>query len=349
MPEGLQIFLGFAVVATLIAAALVAVPLLKTGRANLSAFALGLGLPACTVLLYLAASDYSWTPSTRGPGPSTAGGVPDLSSAVLQLEQRLQSEPDDREGWLLLGNSYLQQQRPADAQQAFARALELSGGQDNIAKLGFAEAQALQNRDALAGDAGVLIEEVLAEEPDNSKALWYGGLVALSRGDRPAVQARWERLLKQDIPEPVRQVVTQQLQSLGFAAATPAPATAAAKASSAEGTAIDVQVSVTEALQDQLSPDSLLFLVARDGNVAAGPPVAVVREQAASLPRTLRISDANAMLAGRNLSQLKNIRLIARVSKGGGAIAQPGDVFGEATWTPGEGAVAIVMDQVVEP
>jgi len=37
------------------------------------------------------------------------------------------------------------------------------------------------------------------------------------------------------------------------------------------------------------------------------------------------------------------------VALGGGAIAQPGDVFGEATWAPGEGAVAIVMDQVVQP
>ena len=115
------------------------------------------------------------------------------------------------------------------------------------------------------------------------------------------------------------------------------------------GTAIDVRVSISETLQEKMSPGAMLFLVARDADAAAGPPVAAVREQAAGLPRTLRISDANAMLAGRNLSQLQKVRLIARVSNGGGAIAQPGDVFGEATWSPGEGPVAIVMDQVVQP
>ena len=342
MPEGLQLFIGLAVVATLAAAALVAVPLLRAGSATVSAFALALGVPACTLFLYLAASNYGWTPAATSAG-NQDGMAPDLASAVSQLEARLASQPEDRDGWLLLGNTYLQLQRPAEAEQAFARAFALSDGQDTVAKLGVAESMALQNRDALAGEAGVMIEEVLELEPDNAKALWYGGLVALSRGDRAAVKTRWERLLTQEIPDPVRQVVTQQLQDLGFSPAPPA-ATAAA----GEGTAIDVRVSVSEALQDQMSPNALLFLVARDGS-GGGPPVAAVREQATGLPRTLRISDANAMLAGRNLSQLQNVRLIARVSNGGGAIAQPGDVFGEATWSPGEGAVAIVMDQVVEP
>ena len=72
-------------------------------------------------------------------------------------------------------------------------------------------------------------------------------------------------------------------------------------------------------------------------------------EQAGGLPRVLRITDANAMLAGRTLSQLSRIKLIARVSNGGDALAQPGDVFGEALWAPGDGPVDIVMNQVVQP
>ncbi|UCG71516.1 MAG: hypothetical protein JSV45_09610 [Chromatiales bacterium] len=340
MPDGLPVFLVISIIAALLAAALVAIPLLRQGGAPVTAFVLALGIPAGAVFLYLAGSNYGWTPATTQT--AAQGGIPDLNAALAQLEARLQAQPDDRDGWLLLGNTYLQMQRPADAETAFGQALALSGGEDPTAKLGVAEALVLQDRNALTGQAGTMIEEVLATEPDNAKALWYGGLAALARGDRPTVQARWERMLNQDIPDPVRQAVTQQMQSLGFAADT---ATAAAPAQ----TAIDVRVSVSDALEAQLAPDAMLFLVARDANAAGGPPVAAVREQAAGLPRMLRISDANAMLAGRNLSQLQNVRLIARVSNGGGAIAQPGDVFGEATWAPGEGAVTIVMDQVVEP
>ncbi len=341
MPEGLPIFLVLAVIGALLAAALVAVPLLRGGGAPITAFVLALGVPAGTVFLYLAGSNYGWTPAAT-QAPAARSDIPDLNAALAQLEARLETQPDDRDGWLLLGNTYLQLQRPADAETAFGQALLLSDGQDPVAKLGVAEALILQNRDSLAGAAGVMVEEVLAMQPDNAKALWYGGLAALARGDRPTVQARWELMLQQDIPDPVRQAVTQQMQSLGFATAATADAGAA-------GTAIDVRVSLSNALQDELSPGAMLFIVARDANAAGGPPVAALREQAGGLPRTLRISDDNAMLAGRNLSQLQNVRLIARVSKGGGAIAQPGDVFGEATWAPGEGAVSIVMDQVVQP
>jgi cytochrome c-type biogenesis protein CcmH len=339
MPEGLQVFLTLAVIATLVAAALVAVPLLRTGEANISAFLVALAVPACALMLYLAGSNYGWT--SAGQVVPAAAGMPDIDAARARLEARLQQEPDDRDGWLLLGNTYLQLQRPADAERAFTQALALADGKDNIAKLGVAESRVLQDRDALAGDPGGMIEEVLADEPNNAKALWYGGLVALARGDRQSVQARWERLLQQDVPEPIRVAINQQLQNLGLAS-TSAPAAAG------EGTAIDVRVSVSDALREQMAPDALLFLVARDAS-GGGPPVAAVRQQASGLPRTVRISDANAMLAGRNLSQLENVRLIARVSNAGGAIAQPGDVFGETTWSPGEGPVSIVMDQVVEP
>lgn len=345
MPDGLPVFLVIAVIAALLAAALVAIPLLRGGGAPITAFVLALGVPAGAVFLYLAGSNYGWTPAATQT--AAEGGIPDLNAALAQLEARLQTQPDDRDGWLLLGNTYLQMQRPAEAEAAFGQALALSDGQDPVAKLGVAEALILQNRDALTGQAGVMIEAVLAVKPDNAKALWYGGLAALARGDRPTVQARWERMLQQEIPDPVRQAVTQQMQTLGFTTAATAEASPAE--ASVTGTAIDVSVSVSDALQEQLAPNAMLFLVARDANAAGGPPVAAVREQAAGLPRTLRISDANAMLAGRNLSQLQNVRLIARVSNGGGAIAQPGDVFGEATWAPGEGAVTIVMDRVVEP
>lgn len=335
-------FLSFTVVAAVLASSLVAVPLLRQGRAAVTAVVLALGLPAGALSLYLAASNYGWSPA--GQPVADSADIPDLAAALARLEARLQAQPDDRDGWLLLGNTYLQLQRPAEAEGAFAKALRLSHGEDPVAKLGLAEAMTLQNRDALAGDAGAMFEEVLAAQPDNAKALWYGGLVALARGDRPTVQARWERLLQQpELPGPVSQAVIRQLQALGFDVA------AAPTDTGGSGTAIDVHVSVSAALKPKMSPEAMLFLIARDGNAQAGPPVAAVRQQAAGLPRTVRISDANAMLAGRNLSQLQNVRLVARVSNGGGAMAQAGDVFGEATWSPGQGRVSIVMDQLVEP
>jgi len=347
MPDSLLVFLVLAVVASLAAAALVTWPLLRSGGAPVMAVIVALAVPCGGLFLYLAGSNYNWQPATTTSAPPSSDGMaPDLADALASLEQRLAQQPDDLGGWLLLGNTYLQLQRPADAQNAFARARQLVPD-DVQAKLGIAEAMTLQNRDALAGEAGELVEQVLLVEPDSPRALWYGGLAALARGDNQSVKQRWERLLELDPPDAVRRVVSEQLANLGFAA--PPASSASAPAATGQGTAIEVRVSVLDALREQMAPNAVLFLVARDGAGAGGPPVAAVREQAGGLPRVLRISDANAMLAGRNLSQLSSIRLIARVSNGGDALAQPGDVFGEALWAPGGGAVNIVMDQVVQP
>ncbi|MGI9329336.1 MAG: tetratricopeptide repeat protein [Gammaproteobacteria bacterium] len=346
MPDSLPVFLAVAVIASLAAAALVSWPLLRRGGAPVLAVMVALAVPCGALFLYLAGSNYNWQPATSAaPLAASNSLAPELADALASLEARLAEQPDDVSGWLLLGNTYLQLQRPADAQNAFARARQLAP-EDVQAKLGLAEAMTLQNRDALGGAAGELIEEVLVIEPDSPRALWYGGLAALARGDRQSVKSRWERLLTLNPPEPVRKVVSEQLVQLGFAAAPPAMS---APTPVGQGTAIEVRVSVSEAMSEQMAPNALLFLVARDGAGAGGPPVAALREQASGLPRVLRISDANAMLPGRTLSQLSRIKLIARVSNGGDALAQPGDVFGEALWVPGDGAVNIVMDQVVQP
>ena len=345
MPDSLLVFLALAVVGSLAAAALVTWPLLRSGGAPVMAVIVALAVPCGALVLYLAGSNYNWQPATSATSSAASNSMaPDLAEALASLEERLAQQPDDLGGWLLLGNTYLQMQRPADAQNAFGRARQLAPD-DVQAKLGLAEAMTLQNRDALAGAAGELIEEVLMVEPDSPRALWYGGLAALARGDNQTVQLRWERLLELNPPEPVRKVVSEQLANLGFAAPAEAPAPTAA----GQGTEIEVRVSVSDALREQMAPNALLFLVARDGAGAGGPPVAAVREQAGGLPRVLRITDANAMLAGRTLSQLSRIKLIARVSNGGDALAQPGDVFGEALWAPGDGPVDIVMNQVVQP
>ncbi len=186
-------------------------------------------------------------------------------------------------------------------------------------------------------------------EPNNPKALWYGGLAALARGDDATVQDRWQRLLALSPPERVRTVIEDQLAVLGGVdAAANMPAVETPRAAGPE---IEVTVSIAEALAPQVAAGASLFLVARDAN-AGGPPVAVVRQRATELPVTLRISDANVMVPGRSLNELDEIRLVARVANGGDALAKPGDIFGEALLSSpisGVGPVSIVMDQVVQP
>ena len=221
---------------------------------------------------------------------------------------------------------------------AFQRALAISGGQDTAAKLGVAEAQILASRDNLAGSAGALLEEVLAQQPENAKALFYGGLAASARGDNDLLQTRWQKLLTLNPPEAVQRIVSQRLQAMGAEQLPPA--------TSNDQSGIQVQVAMADGLQGQVEEGALLFLVARYGD-RPGPPVAAIRMPVGTFPRTLNISDANAMIPGRTLTGISEVKLIARVSNGGDALAKPGDVFGEARWSAGDGPVSILMNQVV--
>ncbi|MBN8280576.1 MAG: hypothetical protein J0M16_08220, partial [Gammaproteobacteria bacterium] len=110
-----------------------------------------------------------------------------------------------------------------------------------------------------------------------------------------------------------------------------------------------VAVRVSDAVRARVGSSAPLFIFVRDG-AAPGPPLAVVRRTAGELPLEVRITDADLMLPGRSLANVKAANLVARVANGGDPIAKPGDVFGEAQWQPGNGSpVTILIDQVVSP
>lgn len=338
-------FLLIAVPLTLVAVALVAVPLLRQREdaAPVTAVTLALLIPSGVLAAYLAASNYDWINPAQ-PAPAAAQGNPrPLEEAVASLEARLARAPDDEQGWLLLGSSYANLRRPTEAIRAYERALSLSGGNNPEAKLGLAEASFLVDQTSLTGRAGDLVEEVVAAQPGNTKALWYGGLVALARNEPDLARERWQALLSLSPPEQIRQIVETQLAQIGGAAAVAAPGAAAASSE-----AIEVEVSLEPGLAAQVRPGAALFVAVREAGQQGGPPLAVYRGSAAALPARIRLTDANVMLPGRSLAGITGARINARVANAGDALARPGDIFGEADWTSEEGgAVSVVLDRIV--
>ncbi len=337
-------FLLIAVPLTLVAVGLVAVPLLREREqpAPIAAFGLALLIPIAVLGAYLAASNYDWSRPAQ-PAPAAQGNPRPLEEAVAGLEARLAAAPDDEEGWLLLGSSYINLRRPVEARNAYERALSLSGGNGVDAKLGVAEAAFLTDQTALAGRAGDLVEEALTAAPDNTKALWYGGWTALSRNDPGRARERWQALLALGPPERIRQIVEAQLAEFDGSGAPAAPTAPAAAAQ-----AIEVDVSLQPGLAAQVRPGAALFVAVREAGQQGGPPLAVYRGSAAGLPARIRLTDANVMLPGRSLAGVKAARINARVANAGDALARPGDIFGEADWSSGaSGPVSIVLDRVV--
>jgi cytochrome c-type biogenesis protein CcmH len=348
MTRNMNLFILIAGLLTTVTIALIVWPLLRTGvqRSSQAAVLVAVLIPGLVWLIYPKVSSHDWeVPSERIAAP--AGGAAALDNAIASLEKKLAENPADEQGWVLLGSSYLAMDRPGDAISAYQRAIDLSKGNNLAARLGAAEAAITANPEALSGPAGQEIEAVLAQDLRNPKALWYGGILALSRGDTASARARWEALLGLDPPQEVQQIIAAQLAQLDPGRTAPQPA----DAGPTTATGIDIRVSLADSLRNRISPSAPLFIFVRD-SAQPGPPLAVVRRMASEMPLTLRISDADLMLPdGPGLSALESAALVARVANSGNPVAQPGDLYGEATWSGLDGAekaISIRIDQIVD-
>ncbi|MGQ0834393.1 MAG: tetratricopeptide repeat protein [Gammaproteobacteria bacterium] len=325
---------GFIVLAgalTLGVAALVAAPLLREkGRAGRAPWA-ALGAAAVLViggsLLYVRSSDWSWSaPTADSP-----------QAMVARLARRLEREPDDLEGWLMLGRSHIVLQQYPLAARAYRRADELAGGRNAEALIGLGETFTLSNDAELEGRAGRLFEAALALDPKSGKALFFSAAAAMRRGELALARERFATLLTLDPPANVRPILEQQLAALDRelgGAQAPGPAVA-----------LRVDVDIAPKLRGGLAPDAPLFVIVRDPQ-APGPPLAVKR-LAARFPQSVEVSSADTMIPGRELAAGQNVQIVARVAQSGSATARSGDPFGEVRYHVGrDGAVRILIDRL---
>ena len=155
-----------------------------------------------------------------GPANGQPGGAQDVTpdqivQMVDALAQRLQSEPDNIEGWVLLGRSYMQMGQFGRAAEAFGQARARIPSPEDELDLSYAEARILNDQGALTGPPGEIVERILAAHPDDVRASLYGGLRALALNDEALAIARFESILAMDVPDDLREVVEARLASIG--------------------------------------------------------------------------------------------------------------------------------------
>lgn len=285
---------------------------------------------------------------------------PAVAAMVDKLAARLKVNPDDAEGWSMLGRSYMVTEQFAEAARALAEANKRAPAPraDWLADEG--EALAFAGGEDVSGPAAERFEAALKLDPAYPKALWYGGLSAVGAGDYATGRARWQQLIGQpDLDENMRKVLRERVSALDKALAerglSPAEATApvAADEPGAATSAVSLRVRVTldPALADKVPKGAVLFVFAK---AASGPPMplAVQRLPDAALPLTVTLDDSMAMAPGLKLSAFAQYLITARLSGGGSVQAQPGDLEGRAEASrvdagAGNGAIAVTIDRVL--
>ena len=337
------------------------VPASSPRSAWLAAIAIVAILPSVALIGYLALG----TPQAiEAAAPRERLADHEIVSMVERLAERMKAQPEDPQGWLLLGRSWTALQRYQESADAYAKAAErLPGNADALAD--WADALAMAQGRKLAGKPTEIIDRALAADPAHPKALALAASAAMERGDDRAAIRHWNALLAIVPPDGedargIRATIAQ----LGGAPApapvtapapapAPAPAAAAPRERSASSAApaaagrISGRVSIAPALASRVAPQATLFIYAR---AAQGPriPLAILRTTAATLPLEFTLDDSMSMAPGAVLSQARDVVVEARVSASGNATPASGDLTGQsATVAPGTTGLAITIDRVV--
>ena len=291
----------------------------------------------------LGAGLYAWlgTPAALDQMQRRDFSQQDIDQMISTLESKLDQEPDNLQGWVMLARSYKVLRRTADAERAYEKAWPLVEQEPQLLA-DYADLLASKTGD-LTGRPEELVAKALKLDPDHLQSLWLAGTAEFNRGDYAKAIEHWQRAQRQMPPDSedgqmLANIVEEAKKKLGTGKKP-----AAAKASAVRG-----RVEVAAALQAKVAPSDTVFILAREAG--GGPmPLAAKRTSVANLPGDFVLDDADSLMPDRPLSGVKSIQVEARISKSGDAKSQPGDLVGSlGPVKPGTKGLRLVIDKVVQ-
>lgn len=346
----------------------------------MSAAFLMLFIPMAAIALYMKLGTPNAQVLAQAPKPvdvpMTADGKPDIEKLVTSLHSKLRQEPENAEGWYMLGRSYMMMQRFDGAIEAYENLYRMQPEEPEV-MLMLADALSMSQQGRLLGKPKELIEKALVKVPNHTTGLWLSGMSYEQEGKYQQALDRWQvlrSLLVNNEKEQVQLDVlinraktaqAAQLAKAGGASVSPAPAIVKApevkepvvskavvkeatpSTSAEKGAQVTLKVSLSEAFLSQVSPEDSVFLYAKAQN---GPPMplAAKRLQVQHLPITVVLDDSTAMMPQFKLSTFPTLIVGARVSKSGNAISQDGDLIVEAEQISHGDEVTLVINRVLK-
>ncbi len=321
---------------------------LRPRSARAAAIALGIAVPICAAAVYFTVGNpRALAPEAAAEGTAHGLSKEQFEALVARLAARLKDNPEDAEGWVMLGRSYVVLGRFEEGAEAYANATaRVSPDAQLLAD--YADALAMAQGRRLGGEPEKLIARALSIDPNNVKALMLAGSAAFVKRDYAAAAGHWERILTlipedSDTAQTIRSSIAeaQQLGGIRSSAGKKAQPRAAGP-----GRVAGV-VRLAPELAGKVSPTDTVFIFAR---AAEGPriPLAVLRKQARDLPVTFVLDDSMAMAPQMKLSAFTRVVVGARVSKSANASPQPGDLQGLSGAVPNSTAgLTILIDSEI--
>ncbi|MER2513144.1 MAG: c-type cytochrome biogenesis protein CcmI [Nitrosomonas ureae] len=339
---------------------------------------IALMFPLGAVFLYLNIGDTrgllpqeqlaSATQMNRGSSGDDLAGH-DFSAALEALIARLSNNPEDIEGWIMLGRTYTAMERYTEASNTYAKLVELIPNNPQILS-DYARVLGLKNQGTLAGKPTELLYEALKIDPEYPPALALAGHAEFEQEKYNEASAHWEKLLTA-IPSdsPLAKSVKDSIAEAKLLASSDkgnvsdqhvvadestvktdiqlVNNTSATDTTETIALSVSGQVSIQPELASKVTPNDTLFIYAR---ASTGPkmPLAILRLKASDLPATFTLTDDMAMMPTMKMSSFPEIVIEARISKSGQAVPSSGDLQGFSKPVKlGSENIAIVIDKQI--
>lgn len=172
----------------------------KTSQTRI-AYLLVLGIPLIAVVFYLKVGELKGlanvpTEAAAAQGPMESGERPQaqIEANITALAKRLESNPSDGDGWLMLARSYTSMERYSDAASAYEHAAKVkTNDADLLAEYAFATAMATNKQ--LQGKPQDLINQALKVDPANPKALELAGSAAFQAKEYQKAIDYWQKVV----------------------------------------------------------------------------------------------------------------------------------------------------------
>jgi len=115
----------------------------------------------------------------------------DIEGMVERLAQRLEKDPNNAEGWQMLGRSYAALQRMPEALAAYKKALALNPNNAPLL-VDYADLLAFENK-SIKGEPIRLVQKALQIDPNNLKGLALAGTASFETGDYKKAEEYWSK------------------------------------------------------------------------------------------------------------------------------------------------------------
>ena len=287
--------------------------------------------------------------SMQQPKDPFNGQQPTLEQAIAQLEKELEIQPENPEGWFLLSTTYMNQGRFSEGANGFKKVLELlpTDAPQYASVMGqYAQALFFANDSKMTDEVKVQINKTLEIEPFEITVLGLLGIEAFEQQDYESALDYWLKALRNadgQTADSLRSGVRKARDEL-LAQGKDVP-----EIPELMEAAIQVKVSLSPELAEQVSPEHNVFVFARE--VGGRMPLAAAKISVADLPANIVLDDSMAMSPEARLSSVPTVEVSARISKEGQPQAQAGDFYGTISPVQVRGTTLplfLVIDKVVE-